>query len=163
LHEGRVTPDRKVTAADLDALRQLFSFFKRLQETERARLRIPLDRLNRALRRAASTDSAIELGIALESLLLSDLDDERGELTFRLRLRGARFLANTLTARKEVDRLLRDVYNARSIAVHTGRLPDRIGGVPITQLLEDGYRLAARVIEKIIRDGTPDWPNVQLS
>src|SRR5439155_10770879 len=137
---------KKVTAAELDTLRELLAFFKRLRENERARLRIPLDRLNRALRRGAQIDAAIELGIALESLLLNDLEDERGELTFRLRLRGARFLADTLIERKDVDRLLRDVYSTRSIAVHTGRLPERIGGASTAQLLEDGCRLAARAI-----------------
>jgi hypothetical protein len=61
-----------------------------------------------------------------------------------------------------VDRLLRGVYQARSVAVHTGQLPERLDGVAVTQLLENGRTLAARTIEKMIRGGTPDWSSVQL-
>jgi Apea-like HEPN len=160
--EGLVNSARAMTTADIELLRELYGLFKHLNDSDRRRLRIPLDRLNRSLRRVSATDSAIELGIAFESLLLNDLDDERGELTFRLRLRGARFLADTLPERKEVDRLLRGVYQARSVAVHTGQLPERLDGVAVTQLLENGRTLAARTIEKMIRGGTPDWSSVQL-
>jgi hypothetical protein len=161
--EGRLTGDREMAPDDVMRLRDLYSLFKALQESERAHLRIPLDRLNRAILKVFTpTDSAIDLGIALESLLLNDLDDDRGELTFRLRLRGARLVADTLEERKEVDRLLRDVYKARSIAVHSGRLPERIGASTVPKLLEDGRRLASRAIEIIIRGGAPNWIDVQL-
>jgi len=159
--EGRLASDRAMTAADVDLLRELYGLFKRLPEGDRKRLRIPLARLNRALRRGA-TDSAIELGIAFESLLLNDLEDDRGELTFRLRLRGARFLADALSDRRDVNRLLGGVYKARSVAVHTGQLPERLDGVAVTQLLENGRTLAARAIVKIIRNGPPDWSSVQF-
>ena len=53
-------------------------------------LRIPLDQLDKAAHDRDFTDRSIDLGIALEAHLLHDLGKEdRGELSFRLSLRGA--------------------------------------------------------------------------
>ncbi len=79
-----------LSAADTEKLRALYALFKNLPNGEQKHLRVPLDRLNRASRWSDLTTSAIELGIALEALLLNDLEDDRGELSLRLRLRGAR-------------------------------------------------------------------------
>jgi hypothetical protein len=53
----------------------------------RTTLRIPLDRLDRSAREFDLVDKAIDLGIALEALLLHE-PGFQGELTFRLSLRG---------------------------------------------------------------------------
>lgn len=82
-------------------------------------LRIPLDRLGRAGRERDISDRAIDLGIALESLLLHDLAD-RGELSFRLSLRGAWLLGDTAEERVDIQKALRALYDLRSRAVHSG-------------------------------------------
>ena len=64
--------------------------FKSLDVKKQRYFRVPLERLNMAIRRVSQVDSAIDTGIALEALFLSDQSDDRGELTFRLRVRGAR-------------------------------------------------------------------------
>jgi Apea-like HEPN len=152
-----------LSTAETEKLRSLYSLFKNLPSDERRHLRVPLDRLNRASRWTDRTTAAIELGIAFEALLLNDLDDDRGELSVRLRLRGARLLGKTLDERIKIDRLLRSVYKARSIAVHTGNLPERIDGLPTHEILDDGQRLAARAIETILHNGgSPDWRNIVL-
>jgi hypothetical protein len=115
------------------------------------------------LRRASATDSAIELGIALEALLLNDLDRDRGELTFRLRLRGARFLGATPSETREIFKSLRLAYDLRSRAVHSGNTPEELDGVPSSKILETGYGLTVAAVEKIIRLGkSPDWTDVVL-
>ena len=153
-----------LVSTDLDRLRELYVLFRELSSGSRQHLRIPLERLNRALRRSDKTDSAIELGIALEALLLNDLDDERGELTLRFRLRGARLLGETLEERANIYRLLGNVYTLRSAAVHRGTIPERLGSTPTGDILENGYRLAARAIEAMIRRGTnPNWEQITLA
>lgn len=64
------------------------AYFSLDSEKRNKMLRIPIDRLGRAGRETDFADRAIDLGIALESLLLHDIGDH-GELKFRLSLRGA--------------------------------------------------------------------------
>lgn len=149
-----------------DAYEVFPAFYKEytaLSQPDRDHLHIPLDRPNKAMRRAFPVDAAIDLGIALESLFLSDLEDERGELSFRLRLRGARYLGKTPAERKRFNKHLRSLYSARSIAVHTGTLPERIDHLRVKGLLETGYEIAATTLKAMIRNGQPDWNEVVFS
>jgi hypothetical protein len=83
-------------------------------------LRIPLDRLGRAGREGDIADRAIDLGIALESLLLHDISGDYGELSFRLSLRGAWLIGADHTERLEIQTSLKKLYDLRSRAVHRG-------------------------------------------
>jgi hypothetical protein len=146
-----------------ERLPSLYNQLKSLPDAMREHLRVPLDRLNKAMRRPFPVDAAIDLGIALESLFLADLDDDRGELSFRLRVRGARYLAQSADERRDVDKHLRALYRARSIAVHTGVLPTTLGGMHIQSLLGTGYVLAATALRSMIENGPPDWNQVVFS
>ena len=68
-------------------------------------LRIPLDRFDRAGRVRDFADTSIDLGIALEALLLHNLKDDRGELSFRMSLRGAWLAGADENERTEIKEL----------------------------------------------------------
>lgn len=63
---------------------------------------------------------------------------DRGELGFRLRVRGARYLGHSITKGRTLSKELRSLYRARSVAVHTGILPETIDGILVKNLLERG-------------------------
>ena len=105
-------------------------------------------------------DAAIDLGIALEALYLSDLSDDRGELTFRLRIRAARFIGTHAAERKRIFELVGKLYGLRSTAVHIGRLKGQPSS--IRQLLNEGFLLGVQSIRKSIAAGEPDWDAVQF-
>jgi len=136
--------------------------FLKLNTSRKELLRLAMQRLNRAMRRRFSVDAAIDLGIALEALFLSDMDEERGEPTFRLRIRAARYLGSTKPDRDALFRLVGDLYGARSSAVHTGRVADQIRGRPMGDVLAEGYSVAARAVRRMIIEGPPDWGQVML-
>lgn len=104
------------------------------------------------------------MGIALEALLLSDLSaGDPPSLMFRLR--GAWLLASSAEERQQLFREFRALYDCRSGAVHTGKLPDVVkvnGKVPATEFLaERGQRLAARAILEILKARSlPDWTRI---
>jgi hypothetical protein len=116
-----------------------------------------MERLNSAMRRPSLVDSAIDLGIALESIFLPD---GRGALTFRLRVRAARWLGSTPEERKRLSVMVGDLYAVRSKAVHEGRVPDVIHERTTRELLEEGYELTARALVALISKGDPDWDEV---
>ncbi len=154
--EGSGAPRPFPKTAPNDASR-LYSTWLALTEGRRTELRVPMQRLNTAMRRRSSVDSAIDLGIALESIFLGD---EVDELSFRLRVRAARWLGATPDERGKVSALIRDLYVARSKAVHRGQVPASIKNRPTAELLEDGYRLTATALVALIRSGDPDWDAV---
>ncbi len=135
----------------------------RLSAKEKRHLRVPLQRLNTAMRREHEVDSAIDLGIALEAVFLSDREPDRGELGFTLRIRAARLLKADRDSRQELSRFMRMLYEMRSSAVHTGEISEVIGGMRVHRILEKGYLLTAQAIEHIIMNGGPDWQAIVFS
>jgi hypothetical protein len=156
-----LTTDQLHDAGELYA-----AFSQRLKIDAQEHLRVALDRFNRAKSRSRPVDSAIELGIALESLFLNDMTGDRGELNFRLRTRVARLLQSELEARRDVSGLVGYLYEIRSQAVHTGRVRERRRGsyANTRELLTAGYELTARAIRSLIERGGPiaDWTAIDL-
>jgi hypothetical protein len=130
-----------------DAMRLASSYFAIDNSRRHDVLRIPLDRLDRAGRVRDLADTSIDLGIALEALLLHDLEDDRGELRFRLSLRGAWLAGGDETERAEIQKILRKVYDLRSKAVHAGSVP-RTDQNAAT--ISSGLDLCKRLIRKAI-------------
>jgi hypothetical protein len=142
--------------------RELFGAFCELNAGLRTRLRLAMQRLNRAMRRVVPVDASIDLGIALEALFLAAMPDDRGEITFRLKTRAARFLAIDEADRRNVSILVGDLYSMRSSAVHTGAVGSMIRGRPVQEILEEGYSLTADTIRRFITHGEPNWNTVMF-
>lgn len=130
-------------------------------------LLLSIKRLNMAQRRNSMENKAIDLGIALEILLLKD----RGKhelIAFPFRLRGAWFLGEDIKRRRVIYDLLQAIYDCRSSAVHSGKLKKvkyKIDGkdVQLTKLFEEGFNLCAELITKIIKERKyPDWNKLTL-
>jgi hypothetical protein len=94
---------------DAKAAEDLAAAFFRMDPAQRQEiLHIPLDRLDRAVRGDDLVDKSIDLGIALEALLLHELDYQ-GELKFRLSLRGAWLGGGDAKERAEMQKTLGEV------------------------------------------------------
>ncbi|MYF33345.1 MAG: hypothetical protein F4217_08110 [Acidimicrobiaceae bacterium] len=130
----------------------------------RARLSVPIDRLIESWGRKGHVDQIIDLGIALESLYLPR---RGGEMRYRLSIRGARYLEAEEVGRRELARHLKTFYDARSDAVHTGRIDDThtVAGQRVTtsDLITMTQELCLRSIRQVIDNGFPDWETVELS
>ena len=140
--------------------------FSDSEESCRTRLRIPLDRLNQAsLAGMDFVTAAIEIGIALESLYVpSKLSEGIG---YALRIRAARHTAGNSVARRATAKLVKDLYDLRSRAIHAGRF-DADGkrkwldsGV-LQQVMEQGRRLVGQSLMKVILEGEPAWDEFDL-
>ncbi|MDE0312064.1 MAG: HEPN domain-containing protein [Caldilineaceae bacterium] len=106
-------------------------------------------------------DRFIDLRIALESLYLQNISDDkyRGEMRFRLALAGAWHLGTDFEERKKIFRSLRDAYDVASKAVHSGDLEYSEN----QQLLSTTQDLCRCGILKLLRGGPPsDWGNLLL-
>jgi hypothetical protein len=111
------------------------------------------------LRQGPIVDQAIDLGIALEALLLHDIDGPE-QLGFRLRLRGTLLLGGDLETRRRQMRSLRDIYSLRSAAVHQGRLEETERN---RATLNEGLQICAKLLHLLIdRGGEVDFTTLEL-
>lgn len=141
---------------ELSTAKEIVDKYLALPTEYRENLRIPLERLNNAVKRLATCDRAIELGIAYESLLGKDKDpDPEISITSALRENGTLLHGGSEEKRKEVSDLIRDIYSIRSKAVHKGKLHRQmkfgnIGTVDTEARLWDGMVLCSILINKTI-------------
>ena len=108
-------------------------------------------------------DRFIDLRIALESLYLQNIGNEkdRGEMGIRLSLCGAWHLGTDFREREDIQKKLKRAYNQASRAVHGGKFDDN--STETRELLSDAQNLCRRGILKLLREGPPsDWGNLLL-
>jgi hypothetical protein len=104
--------------------------------------------------RDQDVDALVDFVVCLEAILLpDDPESRRSDLSYRFRLHGAYFIAETPGRLRPIWRDLRDLYNSRSRLVHGGGFPDprEIGRETLI-----ARRLAARAVRKGLREGFPD-------
>ena len=107
-------------------------------------------------------DQFVDLRMALEALFLRDFANERSqEMRFRLSLFGAWFLGRDFEDRRLIRKVLRDVYDTASTAVHTGSIAHTRHNN--RELLAAAQRLCRDGILKLLREGPPnDWGELVL-
>ena len=150
---------------DSPALAQVKEWMNLLEQVPkelRATLRVVLDRLNASKRRGNTVDRAIELGVAMEALLLRFSGEDRSELSFRLSTRAAWILGTSAESRRETYDLFRMLYDARSRAVHNGALPAKLQNRDVGDSLRRGCEEVAALIIHTLRNPSEDLRYVHL-
>lgn len=139
--------------------------FLDLPDPLRATLRLALSRLNQAVRRPPHGDRALDLSIALETLLV----DGGGENTYKVGLRAALLVDAPLERRREVRATIGALYTLRSALVHDGVLPAEVkvargGKRPSPEVVKEATAICAMVLRAILDAGSvPDWYDYELT
>ena len=158
-------PRLDLDPGEVDEAIALFDALERLPSGPRDEILVPMRRLRSAMTEVRDfADAAIDLGIALESLFVRP--EEVTEITYRLSMRGAVLLGSSTDERTELKQRLAAIYSMRSTAAHRGVVPYKIkgaGGGDSEQLLQDGFRLAAAAIKKLLRWSPGDLDRLLLS
>jgi len=175
LHEGELhwqsfgTGFHFFTSLSLDSSENLIlrSLWQAL-EARAHQFRFGLDRFSQAFDRPNQIDRLVDFVIAAESILLSDNQPDRGELSFRAAMRASKLLTAEGYSERDVFRLMRKAYDARSRIVHGGAPKDlelkgdtpasvtEFNGV-LEQLVRDGLRKAVENPEVGNRLNKPDY------
>jgi hypothetical protein len=103
----------------------------------------------------------LEHAIALEALYLNDNSKERGELTYRLAIRAARFLENGLEERKETFSVVAKLYNFRSRIAHgedISQVSKPKDKEDLKQVLEKSPSIVARSILRLLQHAQRSQP-----
>jgi hypothetical protein len=139
-----------------NAVKDRYLELARVEPGVREVLRHAIDRLNWATRRDGAIDRAIDLGIALEMLLLHG-KGEKNELSFRLAIHGATFVGGSSSERQTNFAIFKRAYELRSQGVHSGRLKPKNVETASSDI-DAGIKLAADVALKLLKLGRfPNW------
>ena len=152
----------QVDAEQVEGAVSLYTSMKNLKEGEAQKLQIPIRRWIKSKTRQPLVDTFIDLGIALESLYL---DPGTGDQqSFRLRLRAALFLRETVNEREAVIKDVRDIYGMRSKAVHEGAVNDNEATKSLKEKAEDLCResILKTVSYCQVNGEFPQWSRLEL-
>lgn len=155
-------------AYDKKLFKELVNKFFSVSSKDRQRLHVPLKHLNKALLNIESVETAIDLGIALESLLINP-DEGEGNISYKVRQRGTLLLGGSPHEKLSNFNLLKVLYKIRNDAVHTGEVKTtyKMNGIQVSvrELLKDGGILIVGLIREIFNRGNfiSDWDGKLLS
>lgn len=144
---------------DVGKLQELFKQCERLSKRDEAILRLAVGRLRRSRLHETDADRAIDLGTALEILTLQNAGNN--ELSYRISVRAACLLEKELAGRKKAFEVAKAAYEARSTAIHSGRLSKKKD----VEALAPADRLCSDLATTIIRNGglPEDWEEIVMS
>lgn len=151
-----IRPLKDLDAEAFETVRRLYSNRERCRE-----YRIAISRLSRALMRIgdySDEDSILDAAIALERMY----EPGRGEITYKLKMRAACFLASDMQARKGVFDKVNRFYKARSDIVHGSR--KELSTETLREAFEAGFEVARETLIKLLDRGRPcDWDEIVLA
>lgn len=152
-----------LTGESVPTVNALMAKLDERNEGDRARLQTIFGRLSQAKRRNQIEDKILDLGIALEMLLLNNLGQNE-QLSLAFRLRGGWFIGATPEDRVAKCATLNAIYGYRSEVAHTGRLckgdQNKINNVRESFPIYQG--LTEQICQKIVLEGEPDWGKLLL-
>jgi hypothetical protein len=141
---------------DTPLAKELYSRLESLPPKIEEPIGLAIERLRRSRTHRPSADTALDLGIATELVLLHGIPGT--ELTFRSALRGAYLLGKDGPDRKAKFDTFRALYKARSQAVHDGHVDEKL----LSRLPEFDAVCAAAILKLVNLQKFPDWDQLTL-
>lgn len=143
------------------AIKTIYKGLTELQTGTWQKLRISIDRWAKSMAEEDTIDQIIDLGIALECLYVPN---GRSEVRYRLAHHAAWHLGKDKEHRQQLSKELRQIYDARSVAVHTGVLGEKTRkSMPNgeSEFVRRAQELCWLGLSKVIDAGEfPDWKNL---
>lgn len=151
-------------AFDSEDAKLLVNAFLALEGPLRGRLRLSLERFFQALGESPHGDRALDLAIALESLLV----DSNSEVTFRLALRAALLAESSTSERARLRATITALYGVRSSLIHSGlvatvKVKGR-GRMAAGEVVEEATDACGKILRAVLLRGSlPDWESLEVS
>ncbi len=162
--------ESRLELEDEAMLAHLIPKYQALPPSTKRRLERALLRFSQAKGRVDAQDKALDLGIALEMLLLNNEHNRNelpGQLNLHFRLRGAWLIGKTAAERQDIFELLGKVYSWRSQVAHNGFSDELSGSKSLTlsdvsEKLGECFETAERIFRALIVGETPEWRKLIL-
>lgn len=152
----------QLTAPQMETIKVIYMGLTQLPTETWEKLRIPIDRWAKSMAEENPLDQIVDLGISLESLYVPD---SQGESGFRLASHASWHLGSNKVERRKLWKEFRDIYDARSHVVHTGRLRGKFAKSSFdkAKFVKRGQDLCWQGITSVIEAGAiPDWSDLTM-
>jgi hypothetical protein len=148
---GRLHSYEPMINAPLDA-EQTVDFLQALKRFPGVRgLEVAIDRIGSSRLPHDQEDIAIDLGIALEALLMHGEQESNNEIGYKLGLRAGWLIGTTVAERIETKKRVGDLYSARSKGAHGAAVSAKFDA-------KDARDLVLSLVRAILNRGTfPNW------
>ena len=143
----------KVGKSEIEEAKRIYDEFAKFDSGNKEKLLIAIDRWIQSKTSQADIDRMIDLGIALESLYVPE---RSSEINFKLGVRAACYLTEDPANRKALKKTFGKIYDWRSDAVHTGKLPKKTKNLSqeeIEEFIETAQNHCRNSILKILKEG----------
>lgn len=147
----------------LSIINDLINQFSALSPKDKTRMNRVLSRLSQAKRKNQIEDKILDLGIALEMVLLDD-NTNNEQLSSTFRLRGSWLIGEDYESRQTVHGQLKEIYKYRSQVAHTGELCRNVPQKKqvVTNNFSTYVHLAEKIIRRIIHQPDINWTETVL-
>jgi|GEM_PF-4899060 len=141
---------------ELHKANEILKKFEKLDIDLQNKLSIAIKKLSEFSTRNDEVDKAISVRVSMESIFLNDNDRE--ELSSKLRLRASTFLGGSSKEKKRIKNIFCEAYDVSSSAVHNGKIQD-----DKFQKIEEVVPYLYKAINKIIDlRQEPHWVDYEL-
>ncbi len=148
-------PTVDISESHISETKEQFDKFAKLESDVRKKLDLAISRWIKSKTEMKIINRIIDLVIAFE-VLYSNESREQLSLTFRLR--AAWHLGGDVQERQRLHSFFKDIYDARSEAVHSGKLSRKSSTKVNEEKLAEADKWFTQAIKKFIDDGNfPDW------
>ncbi|MGV8027102.1 MAG: hypothetical protein AB2L18_11140 [Anaerolineaceae bacterium] len=155
---------KKISIELKDDIKKIINAYESYEPSEKKRFDLILSRLSQAKRHEKIEDKILDLGIALEMLLLDDPNKYKEQVSLSFRIRGSWFLGDSYEKRIDFYKDLNNIYKYRSQVAHSGILCK--GNVNEISNVEKSFvryqTIAEKICQKMILDGKQMWDDLTL-
>ncbi|MCB4762975.1 MAG: hypothetical protein LGB78_03590 [Sulfurovum sp.] len=151
----------KLSKENIKEVEKLFKKLSDLNDKEQSRFVTIINRIRQAKRHSSIEDKILDLGIAVEMMLLEDND--KSQLKLQFRLRGSLLIAKDNNNKEEYFKDFGELYDYRSSVAHSGMLKDsERKNIKKNESLKKYFNLAEEVCKTLILEGKPNWNKLIL-
>lgn len=147
-----------ISELEISKTKEQFDKFTKLKGRVKEKLEIAIPRWVKSKAESNIINRIIDLVIAFE-VLYSNESREQLSLTFRLR--AAWHLGGDVQERQRLFSFFKDIYDARSEAVHSGKPSKKSSEKVNKEKLAEADKWFAQAVKKFINEGNfPDWDSL---
>lgn len=153
----------KLPNTEANKINELMDKYLAFSDNEKVRIQRVLNRLSQSKRRIQIEDKILDLGIALEMLLLEN-NPNNSHIAQSFRSHGSWLLTTDEEDRVKKCKQLKNLYKYRSDVAHSGILC-KGSQKKIEQIYKEFpeyLTIAEDICQKVIRDGIPDWDKLVI-
>jgi hypothetical protein len=156
--EASNPPNCELKDTDIVWIKKIVRRYFELSRNNKEKYGNAIARFSQAKRKGSLASKALDLGIALEMVLMEKGDGGK-EISYKFRTRAAWLLGKNPNERNYYFNLFKDIYNYRSEVGHTGKI---IQNADKEKRVSEGIKAASKILLALMKKPNISWDDLVL-